>query len=382
VDTAHTSTVTFPSGIFSLERDETFPYERFAYNLLDVGVEALHEKNLPESLTIDFAQIPSNASPWTINSSILIQFGTTGLPTAFRFHTPELVPSILYQLVVTVISDFLDEKGFDKFRRRPGILEETLQRFVHGADAGIRAYRERGIGHAIRASYNHLGLTMSQLKECGLDYDLIAKQIAYHEIAHAYVEQMTSQLRPTQSERRSFELVADLVATQWMYQKMIANTPDTSEYRRVAGLNSYAETILANTVRTLRAQQGLLIVMALAGAQRSQGSVTLAGGKTHPSGVQRFLLQHTHLYTLIRSNFSTVLSQNQFDQVDADWDERVEVLIRSGLLPVRDIQTALDETECETAGLAAELVEKRNIKELKGILPLLRSIRNYKKQEQ
>jgi hypothetical protein len=66
VETTHTSTVVYPSGLFLLERDETYPYERFAHNLLDVAVEALHERKLPDSLTVDFARFSHRGSPWTI----------------------------------------------------------------------------------------------------------------------------------------------------------------------------------------------------------------------------------------------------------------------------------------------------------------------------
>ena len=54
IDTHFTSTINYPASLFSLEKDEIFPYERLAYNFLDVGIGALHEKNLPERIVVDF----------------------------------------------------------------------------------------------------------------------------------------------------------------------------------------------------------------------------------------------------------------------------------------------------------------------------------------
>ena len=46
------SLIHISSSLFSLEKDEVFPYERFAYNLLDIAIEALNAKGLPERVII------------------------------------------------------------------------------------------------------------------------------------------------------------------------------------------------------------------------------------------------------------------------------------------------------------------------------------------
>lgn len=51
--------------------------------------------------------------------------------------------------------------NFDKGRSRS---EKGLSFFVDGASAGIRMYRERGFGAAIRAAYDHLDLTIDDLQ--------------------------------------------------------------------------------------------------------------------------------------------------------------------------------------------------------------------------
>jgi hypothetical protein len=375
IDTPHRSTTIYPSGLFSLERDETFPYERFAHNLLDIAVEALHEKNLPESLTIDFTQLMSGGSPWTINSSVTVIPGSGQVPMGFRFVTPELVPAIVYMLVATVVSYLLSRDDVAGVTDNPVALVEKLRFFIDGASAGVRAYRERGFGHGIRAAYDHLGLTMEDLQRSMNDYDLLTKQIAYHEVAHAYTEQLTREPYPTLAEKRSFELIADLLAVEWLYRKIIVNTPDTPEYRQFRALNSYADSIFSNSLMLLRSQQALLLLMAVAGSQRTGGRVTVEGGQTHPPGMHRFLLQHVHLYTLIRSNFSTVLTESNFEELERDWDMTMDLLVRSGVLPNQDLRALADVSECDTIELAAHLIEQRDIRELRSVVPLLRSIR-------
>src|ERR1700722_18768222 len=374
VDTTLTSTVTYPSSLFSLEKDEVFPYERFAYNILTVGVDALHAKALPERLFVDFSPLLPGSFPWSINSSVAFDLDTKGSPIAFHFVTPELVPTIVYLFTTVVVAEWFDEAGFETFRSSPETLAERIRLFVDGGRAGVRAYRDKGFGSAIRASYDRLGLTIADLEKCADHYDLLTKLIANHEVAHAYIQQITHRPRPTQTERMAFEIVADLVANAWFYSKMIRKTPDTEEYREFRRLNSYAETIFANSLAALRCQQALLILMAIAGAQRSGGVVSLSGGETHPPGLQRYALQHLQLYTLIRSNFSSVLSVDHLQKIDTDWDVKIDVLIRSGVIQSADLKVLLDPSECDAIEVAASLIEELRIEELKPLVPVLRGI--------
>jgi len=84
--------VVYPSGLFSLEKDEVYPYERFAYSLLDIAVEVLHHAQLPENIVVDFTQIIPGISPWSLNASVNIDSDGSGNPIRFRFMTPELFP--------------------------------------------------------------------------------------------------------------------------------------------------------------------------------------------------------------------------------------------------------------------------------------------------
>src|ERR1700722_2865484 len=103
VETPFNSMVSYPSALFSLEYDEVFPYERFAHSLLGRAIEALHEKDLPPRVSVEFAALPEGLYPWTINSSIAVEKDASGKAVSFRFVTPQLVPAIIYVFVATVL---------------------------------------------------------------------------------------------------------------------------------------------------------------------------------------------------------------------------------------------------------------------------------------
>lgn len=66
--------------------------------------------------------------------------------------------------------------------------------------------------------------------------------IAYHEIAHAHTQHIAyAASRPV--EKPALELIADLLATQWFYQKMVVNTPDTEQYRDFRKLSTHSQAI-------------------------------------------------------------------------------------------------------------------------------------------
>jgi hypothetical protein len=372
IETPLTSTIVYPSSLFSLEKDEVYPYERFAYNILHVGVEALNRKSLPEKIVVDFTRLLPASSPWSLNASVRCELDGAGKPLAFHFSTPELVPAMMYLFVAVVAHEFLDETRFENFCRDPQTFRARIQLFVDGASAAVRAYRQSGFGSAVRAGYMHLSLTIQHLYTFADDYNLLAKLIANHEVAHAYIEQFTYASVLAECDVRAFEFLADMVGTAWFFHEMIANTPNTEEYRKFRGMRSYAETIYSNSLATLRAQQVLLVFMAIAGAQRSGGTVSLAGGKSHPGGLQRYFLQHIQLYTLIESNFSSVISGDQLRNLQDDWDSRMDTLFRSGLIRPEDLQSLRDDSNCDALNKCADLIEELKIGEVKQVGPTLR----------
>ncbi len=374
IATSETSTIVYPSGLFSLQRDETYPYERYAYNLLSIASEAFHRQKLPLRMTVDFTQEGQTASPWIINASIEYHL-ENGQPVAFTFRMPELTPAILYLFTTAIVTDFFDADRFGEFKKNPDTLRQRFQHFGQAVTVAIREYRAQGSAHAIRAAYEHLGLTINTLQRSSEDYNLLAMQMAYHEVAHGYLKQVTRK-GSTKVEASAFELLADLVAVAWFYNHMVVNTPDTEEYRQFRRLRSHVDSIFMNAMLTLRSQQALVILMAVAGAQRSGGAVSLASGEIHPPGMQRFMLQHVMLYTLIASNFGNLLLPEHFEAFQKEWDDNLDTLVRAGVIPLKDIETMLDTRECDTIEAAADLIEELRVPELQRLLPTLRAMRD------
>lgn len=375
IETPLTCTAILPSSVFALERDESWPYERFAYNVFDAGVHSLHTKNLPESLTVDFTRIMPGCSPWAFNASASVVRDGSGDPMSFRISVPELTPALFYLFAATVGSDFFNDEVFSAYQGDSDHLRARIQHFSDGASAGVRAYRTSGLGAAIRASYTHLGLTVLDLDQHGETYDLLAKLIAYHEVAHAYAKHVLMPGTLDGNDRRACELIADLIGTVWFYALMVYHTPDADEYRRFRGFGSYGESIVSNALMTYRSQQVQLVLAALAGAQREGGRVSLAGGRTHPPGLQRYMLQHMTLASLVLSDFGKVLTTTQQQSLDNDWRNKMEVLAKSGIMPRDDALTMLEPSECDAVERAAELIEKDSIPELMGLTGFLRSVR-------
>jgi hypothetical protein len=134
----HTSTVTYPSALFSLERDEVLPYERFAYNVLGIAIEALHAKALPERVVIDFSATTVNTPAWLMNVSVTCELGADAIPIAFRFSIPELVPALIYGYCFSCAAQLVegDLAG----------IRESVQKFLDAASAGVREYKTSGLG--------------------------------------------------------------------------------------------------------------------------------------------------------------------------------------------------------------------------------------------
>ena len=376
IETQLSSSVVFPSGIFALERDESWPYERFAYNVLDVGVHALHKMGLPESLTVDFACAPLHSSAWAINSSVYVKKDGDGDPLSFCISTPELTPALFYLFANTVAQDFFKNEVFRTYMDKPNRLRESIQKFANGANAAIRAYRTNGLGAAIRAGYDYLGLAIMDVEKTFDTYDLLTKQIAYHEVAHAYAGHVLRHPVPNAVDSRAYELIADLIGTVWFFEIMVYYTPDTPEYREFRGFSSYAECIFENALMVYRAQQANLVLAALAGAQREGGRVSLEGGLSHPPGLQRYMLQHMTLSNLVMSNFKDKLTEPQQEALEGDWRAKMEVLSQSGIMPSLDVFTGLDPRECDAVERAAELIESEKIPEVQNITSFLRSMRD------
>lgn len=363
ITTTGKSTVIYPSALFSLERDEVLPFERFAYSLLDLAIEALNAKSLPEQVIVEFSSEQSNFAAWAINASVQCEFDGTGRASAFKFVIPELLPSLIYIFCQNLGAELLETGSCD--------FKKGIQRFADGANAAVRVYKQRGLSHAIRTCYEHYGLTISDYSRAQHSYDLITKLMAYHEIGHAYADHLTCGRDINAVTRRGFELIADLLATTWFYSGYIRNTPHDDGYRKARGFGSHSESIFTNSIEAQRTHLVLLTLMAFAGAQQSGGRLNVGGGILHPSGLQRHMLQHVHLGTLIESNFARVLSKEQIVALGDDWKAIFGCLTSTGIIPPTDVEAHLDPQECDTIEAAANAIEALNVEELKPAVPVL-----------
>jgi hypothetical protein len=166
IETSQSSIVVYPSGLFSLEKDEVYPYERFAYSLLDIAVEVLHRAQLPENIVVDFTQIIPGISPWSLNAAVNIDWDGSGNPIRFRFMTPELLPAITYLFTAELMRDLFTEGGPLFYEQNPNALRERTRRFAEGTSAGVREFRSGGLAAGVRAAYDYLGLTVTDLERC------------------------------------------------------------------------------------------------------------------------------------------------------------------------------------------------------------------------
>lgn len=166
VETALTSRVEFPSALFSLEYDEIFPYERFAHNLLRHAVEALHAKDLPPNISIEFVALPERQYPWTLNSRITVGTDSSGNASSFRFVTPEMVPAIVYVLVATALHDFFDATEFRAFSASPDVFAKRLKQVTASVNLGLKNYSLESFAITVRGIYERLGLNIWRLHLC------------------------------------------------------------------------------------------------------------------------------------------------------------------------------------------------------------------------
>lgn len=238
--------VRYPSSIYSLERHESLPHERFSYNVLSLGIEALHQKQLPEQVTIEFPPSTDRMPAWLINASIRPQLRTDGKLLGFIIAFPELLPTMV-MLFAHIVSKQLDE-SFEgvPVNEMLETVRTRIQEFVDIASKGVREYRSNGLASAIRVIYVSAGITLPLFQESFDYFDSISQFIANHEIAHAYIGQLHAVRAASAEESKAFEFIADLLGTNWLFNHFVLNTPDTEEYRKMREHKSYAESLEAN----------------------------------------------------------------------------------------------------------------------------------------
>ena len=334
-------------------------------------MQQLPKKDLPCDIEVLFDNLMF--TPWELNASVQIKFDGEGNPVSYLYRIPQFAPSLYFLFSAVVCHHIFVEKKINE-EDAEAEVKKRIQHFCDGASHSVRIYKEHGLGDAIRASHEFFSVSFFDCELYWDTFDGVLKFIAHHEIAHAYttaVQSDANNLKPI--DKCAFELIADLLATTWLFSHLIHGTPDTEAYRKFRGIDTYAECIKDNAIRCVNSLLGTLLLFALAGAQSTGGRLSLSGGTDHPHGFHRVTLALGHLFNLIYANYSKVHSTDQQKEVDIEYRRNMSIFIKSGVIKGVDLCALRDEAERENLQRAAELIEEKNILEL---LPAVSSIRS------
>ena len=364
-----TNKVLYPSSIFRLEKHEIFPFERFAYCAMKIGADVLPPANLPNSIEISFDDSNSIFKyPWLVNAGIMQNIYGDGFKIITTSLTPVIIMAICHSIGLYL---FNSDHDLDKFEFRKKVTD-----LGNNLNSLINSYNNDGLQKSIRSLFDDIGLGIFNFSAPVLFFDLTTQFIVNHEIAHAYAGQLTSKHNYSEGENRAFEFIVDLVATEWLYNKMIRNTPDTEEYRNLRGVKNYSESIIENTMTTLDMQINTVLVFAFAGAIVNGGHFSLEGGISHPHPLSRYGLQMMHLTTLVLSNYKDIFSKEVETELGDRWTYYFSFLIESGLISQNDIKAMASGTFYADLKDAIGLINTHNILELKKVVPFLELILN------
>lgn len=174
------------------------------------------------------------------------------------------------------------------------------------------------------------------------------------------------------NDYRAFEIVVDLVAVNWLYRKMIRNTPDTEVYRALRGLKDHSESIRENTRLVMESQMLVLIFLCFAGAIQNNGRVSLEGGMFHPHSLIRYLLQQVHFQTLVFSNFGEHFSKAQKAELDDLWRTDLQLFVAAGLITETDLAALSDSSHADDVNRAADIIDDFVVDDLEKCTRFLR----------
>ncbi len=372
------STVSYPSCLFLLERPGVFPYERFAYNALRIGVEALNAASLPDRLEIGFDLGLSTGKPWTLNAEVA-PIGGSASPMGYRIETSPFTPLVLFGVSHRIGNRLFDPVVFKKWQSEPESFVAEIQSVAQVIAEAVKEYRIRGLGYSLKTLIEQFGLSLSNLYKSVDDFDASVQLIVHHEVAHAYVDQFAHMNNGMpEQDFRAFEFIADMVATSWLYTGLIVNTPDSEGYREMRGFSTHVESIRENTKWVLRAQLIVLVFSALSGAIRRGGKVSLEGGPLHPHTHLRYMMQQVHFMTLVLSNYGDTFNSKELEAVDKLWREALGIFITAGLVPVGELNVLFDDARFADIRRAATIAQELDITELRNAHPFLAQLRAFR----
>jgi hypothetical protein len=363
IDSPSECKVIYPSCLFGLEKHELFPHERFAFTVLKIGVPALNAVNEHDSLTISFDDDPR----WSPNVRV------TAMPAkgGFSVKTSGLMPTMLFCLCHAVGKKLFDDEIASRWVSNPTGFRDEITSYGKALGNAIEVVRKRGLGFGIQTLIASSGVNIFKLAETSHVFDVAARFVANHEIAHAYVGQLTQKKRKLEtSDLRGFEIVVDLVATNWLYQRIVKLTPDSDEYRTFRGTSTHSESIVANATTVLDGQIIFLLYICFASAMANGGWVSLKSSSSHPPYLARYLLQQIHFLTLVESNQSKHFAPGEADAIADHYKALLGLFISSGLIPADSLTPKLIVPKGDLA-TAARLIDEFNIKILFDVKALL-----------
>jgi hypothetical protein len=367
------ASIHFPPEIFTLARHESFAHERFAYAMLRIATPVLNAAQLPINTSIHFDPRPGIA-PWGFDVAIGPRISPEGNLDGFQVRCTGLVPAFVLGVCHYFASGLFNQSRLSSWIDDTTAFREHVMSF-RAIYAGVATeYRRNGLASALRRFYGEMALGPENLSNLADDFDLCAQFIANHEIAHAYTGQMRLCLGPLGvDDQRAFEYVADLVATEWLYNRMVRGTPDTQAYRFQRGFTDHSASILSNTWSVYRGQILVLLILALASSTSTDGMASLDGGKTHPHSMVRHMVQQVHFITLVQSNQQEHVLEEQLQHMDTYWDRWITLFYTSGLVGKQDLEAVADERQYADLERATYLIEKYDVKELLSAATALRT---------
>lgn len=374
--------IEYPSAVFSLEAHEIYPYERFAYNALRTGTEALHEKGLSESILISFLSGADSDKWWAFNAGIGDWVSKNGDFHGYRVSTTPIVPLFVFGVCHVLAPLLFDENEQKSTFASPEKFTDELQRFGNVFTDSLKKYREKGLASAIRNLYEEYSISVLDVERSRLRYDLCTRFITKHEIAHAYVGQLSKEARSfTHEESRAFEYIVDLVAMQWIYNAIILNTPDSQEYRKIRGTEDHAESVLVNAYSVNEAQILVFLLFALGSALNNKGTICLDGGLVHPNSLVRHLMQYTHFTTLMLSNWEELVGAKELSDLAEYSNQYLGLFAEVGLLSLDDAKALVSPNTIQDHKVAEKLVDEFQVTELFEAKGIFRSAEKLKGRE-
>lgn len=363
--------VEYPAAVFATERTGIFPFERFAYNVLRIGAEALAASSQLPCVSVAFDP-HGRADPAAVNA--WIQLDSTG--AGYRIETTPFTPPLLLSLCHTVLDPLFSQPTISQqWLEDPSQLVARVKHLQELARSARSILVSEGLGAALVHLRDHGGYGIYSKGSATDFFDGVVQFIACHEAAHAYVKQFS---RPAHSmaalDAQAFEFVADLVATSWLYRRLIVHTPDNPDYRRFRGARTHNHALRLNVQYVLGSQLAFVAFLGLGEIIHRNAPARLEGGPTHPHTVMRYFIQQVHFMTLVESNFPKLLQRRHQRDIGAWWTDSMTALHSAGLVPDDTRSVLTSDAEYMAVRRAGELAQELDLPETRKAAPFLLSM--------